>query len=96
MEARFCRQRVLRGGVVTVVLVLVFDGWDVADLALQSVGVEPSHPAHGGRLQIVYSTPGTCVAHALGLVQAHHALGEGIVSSRQLLLIRWVRRVLCG
>jgi len=79
VEGKFSRQRLLLGGDLAVVVLLVLDRWDVADAAVQACLVEPVHPAEGGQLEVVDPAPGAFVADQLGLVEPDQALGLGVV-----------------
>jgi len=54
---------------LSVVLGLVFDGWDVAEFTVEAGGVEPVDPAEGGQLEIVNGPSRPSPAGQLGLEQ---------------------------
>jgi hypothetical protein len=79
VEAGKCRVVLGEGGGLTVVVILVLGRRDVADAAVQPVGVEPVDPAQGGELQVVDAPERSVVADALGLVEPDDGLGQGVV-----------------
>jgi len=81
VEGVFCRHGVGLWVVVTVVGGLVFDGWDVADLAVAADLVVPPHPVEGGEIEIVDASPRSFVADTFGLVEPDHRLGHRIVET---------------
>ncbi len=52
--------------------------WDVVELAVQSPLVEPVDVGEGGQLDVLGVAPGALQSDELGLVEAVHALSEGI------------------
>lgn len=71
------RERLLGGGVSTVVVGLDLGGGGVAERGVQSGVVEPVDPDEGGQLEVVRAAPGPLPVHAFGLVEPVHGLGEG-------------------
>ena len=67
------------GVVVTVVLGLVLDGRDRADLAVQPSVVEPVDVLGDGDLEVVDVLPRPLVADQLGLEQRVERLGQSVV-----------------
>jgi hypothetical protein len=63
----------------TVVVVLVFDRWDVAAGGVQAAVVEPVDPFQGRDLDVVEAAPGAAAADEFGLVEADQGLGGGVV-----------------
>lgn len=53
--------------VLTIVLGLVFSGWDVADLAVETALVEPVDISGDGDLDVGDRSPGPFIADELGL-----------------------------
>jgi hypothetical protein len=64
---------------VTGVEVLVFDWWDVADLAVETPVVVPVDVLGHGDLEVVDVLPWPLVADKFGLEQRVERLGEGVV-----------------
>src|SRR5690606_17178073 len=64
---------------LTVVLVLLLDRGEVSDRGVQPVLVEPVHPGEGGELEFVDCAERAVDLDALGLVEPHDGLGEGVV-----------------
>jgi hypothetical protein len=67
------------GGVLTVVGGLEFGGRDVSAGFLEAVVVEPVDVLEGGDLDLLGGVPGAAGLDQLGLEQADHRLGQGIV-----------------
>jgi hypothetical protein len=62
-----------------VVAILGLGGWDVADRLEQATVVKPVDPREGGELDGLAAAPGSEPVDHLGLEQADHRLGEGVV-----------------
>ena len=60
-------------------VVLVLDGWDVPDLAVEASVVEPVEVLGGRDLEVGDAGPWALVADQLGLVQRVERLGGGVV-----------------
>jgi hypothetical protein len=65
--------------VVTVVLLLKLDRWDVAVLFVESRVVEPIEVVQGGDLDLFHRLPRTVGIDQLGLVEPNDGLREGVV-----------------
>jgi hypothetical protein len=61
------------------VAVFELGGWDEAELAVESLVVEPVDVFEGGELDVVEATPGSSPADELGLVEPDGGLGHGVV-----------------
>lgn len=62
--------------------VLELGGWDVAEVAVETLRGVPGHPPEGRELEVLDRSPGTWPcgsADVLGLVIAVHGLGQGVV-----------------
>jgi hypothetical protein len=68
----------------------------VADWLEQPDAVEPVDPFQGRELHGLQVAPRAAAADHLGLEQTDHALGQAVVVSRQLRLMRAVVRELSG
>ena len=66
-------------GQSSVVDLLPFGRRDVADTLKEPPVVEPVHPFKRGKLHVLEGLPGSLPSDELGLVEADHGLGEGIV-----------------
>ena len=64
---------------LTVVGGLEFCWWEVTDLAVQPVVVEPVDVAQGGEFDLVKGAPGSEAADQLGLEQPDGGLGQAVV-----------------
>ena len=60
------------------VVLFVFDRWDVADAAVQAAGVVPVDPEQGRQLELLDGAPGAFEVDALGLVQPDRRLGQSV------------------
>jgi hypothetical protein len=58
---------------------LEFSGWDVADLTVESVVVEPVDVAQGGEFDLLEGAPGSVPADQFGLEQPDGRLGQAVV-----------------
>ena len=67
------------GGVLTVVEVFEFGGWDAAEVVEQALVVEPVDPFECGELEVVEAAPGSAVADEFGLVEPDDRFGERVV-----------------
>jgi len=53
----------------------------VAELAVESAGVEPFDVGEGGELDVLDVAPRSLPADELGLMEAVHRFGEGIIEA---------------
>jgi hypothetical protein len=67
VEARFCRHVLGEAGDLTVVVVLVLDGRDVADGAVEPAVVEPVDVLQSRQFDVVEAAPGAAAADEFGL-----------------------------
>lgn len=79
MTGGFSRQRLLAGGVLTVVGLLELDGWDVAEGAVEAVLVEPVDPVQGRELEVVDTASGAFGTDALELGETDEGLRLRVV-----------------
>ena len=70
MEGEFSRQRLLRGGDLTIVRLLELDRRDVAQGAVQPGVVEPVDPGQRPQLEVVDGADRAFVTYAFCFVQA--------------------------
>lgn len=82
VEGELSRQRLLSGGVLTVVLVLGFDGCEVSDRGVQPVLVEPMHPGEGCELELIDGSERAVDLDTFVLVETDDGLGEVVVRTR--------------
>ena len=78
LEACKCRAGGRRHGLVVMVDVLELDGWDHADLVVETSVVEPVDVLGGRDLKLVDARPGAVVTDQLGLEQRVEGLGQGV------------------
>ena len=81
---------------VSVVSLLGLGGCEVVAVLERPMVVEPVDPFGGGDLQIVEALPRSPRFDQLGLVEADHGFGEGVVPRRQLLPIPMLSAGLFG
>jgi hypothetical protein len=81
---------------MTVVRLFGLDGCEVVAVLERPAVVEPVDPFGGGDLELVEALPWLAGLDQLGLVEADHGLGEGVVPRRQVLLIPTIGSGLSG
>lgn len=67
---------------VSIELLLELGGWDVAEVAVEALGVVPMHPSEGRELEVLDRLPRARTGRAADefcLVVAIHGLGQGVV-----------------
>lgn len=67
---------------ISIERLLELGGWDVAEVAVEALGVVPVHPSEGCELEVLDRLPGPRArgpSHEFGLVVAVDRLGQGIV-----------------
>ena len=97
VEGRLSRELLLHGDDLTSVeLGLNFGRRAVLQRGMDPHVIEPIDPAEGGEFEIVSAFPGSFPVDELGLVEAVHGLGEGVVQRRQMRPIRLVAIELSG
>src|SRR4029450_10916170 len=64
---------------LTIVGGLEFSGWEVADLTVESVVVEPVDVAQGGEFDLLEGAPGSVAAGQLGVDEPDGRLGQAVV-----------------
>jgi hypothetical protein len=69
---------------LTIVLLLELCRRDVADGLEQAAMVEPVDPFERRELDVVEVLPGPLLTGQLGLEEADHRLGEGVITSLRL------------
>jgi len=62
-----------------VILLFVFRWGKVSQQLQQALRVEPRHPLQRRNLDVVEPAPGARLANELGLEQADHRFGQGVV-----------------
>ena len=58
---------------------LELGGWDIAELAVEPLVVEPFHPRERGQFDVLDVAPWSLTADQFGLVEPVHRLGEAVV-----------------
>ena len=71
-------------------------GGEVVEVFVRALGVEPQHPLRGGDLDLVDVAPWALAADEFVLERPDGGLGQGVVPSRLLRLIRSVISELSG
>jgi hypothetical protein len=79
VEGEFSRQRLPLGVDLTIVRFFELDRREMAQGAVPMALVEPVDPGQRSQLEIVDGADRAFVTDALGLVQADHGLGQGVV-----------------
>lgn len=67
------------GVALTIVDVLVLSRRQVAGSAVKAPVIPPFGPLGGRQLELLEGPPGASAADELGLLEADHSLGEGVV-----------------